>query len=132
MSKGSRKASLFLLSAAVQLDDIFLYSRRCSTIYDRLLCYDTVRLSDKEGSIKRYKEEVNMMQYHEARLERAKRAIEKVARRNGVTVEEVRREISLAILMAQPKADRWQEIPCAGSVPTPKELIAYCAEHSVR
>ena len=73
-----------------------------------------------------------MMQYHEARLERAKRAIEKVARRNGVTVEEVRREISLAILMAQPKADRWQEIPCAGSVPTPKELIAYCAEHSVR
>lgn len=69
-----------------------------------------------------------MMQYHEARLERAKRAIEEVARRNGVTVEEVRREISLAILMARSKADRWQEIPCAGAVPTPEELIAYCAE----
>lgn len=73
-----------------------------------------------------------MMQYHEARLERAKQAIEEVARRNGVTVEEVRREISLAILMARPKADSWREIPCAGAVPTPEELIAYCAEHSVR
>lgn len=69
-----------------------------------------------------------MMQYHEARLERAKRAIEEVARRNGVTVEEVRREIGLAILMARPKGDSWREIPCAGTVPTPEELIAYCAE----
>lgn len=69
-----------------------------------------------------------MMQYHEARLEGARRALEEVARRNGVTVEEVRREISLAIPMARPKADSWREIPCAGSVPTPEELIAYCAE----
>ena len=69
-----------------------------------------------------------MMQNREVRLERAKRAIEEIARRNGVTVEEVRREISLAILMARPKADSWREIPCAGAVPTPEELIAYCAE----
>lgn len=69
-----------------------------------------------------------MMQYHEARLEGARRALEEVARRNGMTVEEVRREISLAVLMARPKADSWRGIPCAGAVPTPEELIAYCAE----
>ena len=42
-------------------------------------------------------------------------------------VEEVRREISLAILTAQPKdASIVSAIPCAGLVPTPEELIAYC------
>ena len=69
-----------------------------------------------------------MTQNREARLEGARRALEEVARRNGVTVEEVRREISKAILLAQPRSDGWREIPCAGAAPTPEELIAYCAE----
>ena len=53
--------------------------------------------------------------------------MEVIAAREGISVEEVRREISLAILMAQPRnAGIVSEIPCAGAVPTPEELIAYC------
>ena len=56
----------------------------------------------------------------------AQRAMEVIAAREGISVEEVRREISLAILMAQPRdACIVSEIPCAGVVPTPEELIAY-------
>ena len=58
----------------------------------------------------------------------AQRAMEVIAAREGISVEEVRREISLAILMAQPRnAGIVSEIPCAGAIPTPEELIAYCA-----
>ena len=61
-------------------------------------------------------------------LAAARRAMEVIAVREGSSVEEVRREISLAILMAQPRdAGIVSEIPCAGAVPTPEELIAYCA-----
>ena len=61
-------------------------------------------------------------------LAAARRAMEVIATREGISVEEVRREISLAILMAQPRdAGIVSEIPCAGAVPTPEELIAYCA-----
>ena len=56
------------------------------------------------------------------------RFMEVIAAREGISVEEVRREISLAILMAQPRnAGIVSEIPCAGAVPTPEELIACCA-----
>jgi len=52
--------------------------------------------------------------------------MEVIAAREGISVEEVRREISLAILMAQPRdACIVSEIPCADAVPTPEELIAY-------
>lgn len=61
-------------------------------------------------------------------LAAARRAMEVIAAREGISVEEVRREISLAILMAPPRnAGIVSEIPCAGAVPTPKELIACCA-----
>lgn len=53
--------------------------------------------------------------------------MEVIVAREGISVEEVRREISLAILMAQPRdAGIVSEIPCAGAVLTPEELIAYC------
>ena len=56
------------------------------------------------------------------------RFMEVIAVREGISVEEVRREISLAILMAQPRdAGIVSESPCAGAVPTPEELIACCA-----
>ena len=56
------------------------------------------------------------------------RFMEVIAVREGISVEEVRREISLAILMAQPRdAGIVSEIPCAGAIPTPEELIACCA-----
>lgn len=67
------------------------------------------------------------MKANTRQLAAARRAIEAIAVREGVSVEEVRREISLAILMAQPKdASIVSAIPCAGAIPTPEELIAYC------
>lgn len=67
------------------------------------------------------------MKTNTTQLAAARRAIEAIAMREGISVEEVRREISLAILTAQPKdASIVSAIPCAGLVPTPEELIAYC------
>ena len=66
------------------------------------------------------------MKTNAKQLAAARRAMEVIAVREGISVEEVRREI--AILMAQPRdAGIVSEIPCAGAVPTPEELIAYCA-----
>ena len=68
------------------------------------------------------------MKTNAKQLAAARRAMEVIAVREGISVEEVRREISLAILMAQPRdAGIVSEIPCAGAVPTPEELIVYCA-----
>ena len=68
------------------------------------------------------------MKTNAKQLAAARRAMEFIAVREGIRVEEVRREISLAILMAQPRdASIVSEIPCAGAIPTPEELIAYCA-----
>ena len=68
------------------------------------------------------------MKTNATQLAAARRAMEVIAAREGISVEEVRREISLAILMAQPRdAGIVSVIPCAGAVPTPEELIAYCA-----
>ena len=67
------------------------------------------------------------MKTNATQLAAARRAIEAIAMREGISVEEVRREISLAILTAQPKdASIVSAIPCAGLVPTPEELITYC------
>ena len=68
------------------------------------------------------------MKTNAKQLAAARRAMEVIAAREGISAEEVRREISLAILMAQPRnAGIVSEIPCAGAVPTPEELIACCA-----
>ena len=56
------------------------------------------------------------------------RFMEVIAAREGISVEEVRRGISLAILMAQPRnAGIVSEIPCTGAIPTPAEMITCCA-----
>ena len=60
----------------------------------------------------------------------AEEALQTVAIRNGTTVEAVRKEIKLAMLAGLCNTDptvqaKWKEIPCAGEVPTPEELIAY-------
>ena len=62
----------------------------------------------------------------------AERALQEVARQNGMTLEEVKKEIRLAMLAGLCNTDpavqaRWKDIPCAGEVPTPEELIAYVA-----
>ena len=68
------------------------------------------------------------MKTNAKQLAAVRRAMEVIAAREGISVEEVRREISLAILMAQPRdAGIVPEIPCAGAVPTPEEMIASCA-----
>ena len=68
------------------------------------------------------------MKTNTKQLAAAQCAMETIAVREGISVEEVRREISRAILMAQPRdAGIISEIPCAGAIPTPEELIAYCA-----
>lgn len=68
------------------------------------------------------------MKTNAKQLAAARRAMEVIATREGISVEEVRREISLAILMAQPRnAGIVSEILCAGAVPTPEKLIACCA-----
>ena len=67
------------------------------------------------------------MKTNAKQLAAARRAMGVIAAREGISVEEVRREISLAILMAQPRnAGIVSEILCAGAVPMPEELIAYC------
>ncbi len=67
------------------------------------------------------------MKTNAEQLAAARRAMEVIAAHEGISVEEVRREISLAILMAQPRdAGIVSEIPCGGAIPTPEELIAYC------
>ncbi|MBQ8297767.1 MAG: hypothetical protein IJX77_08300 [Ruminococcus sp.] len=56
------------------------------------------------------------------------KAIEAIAARNGVTADEVRREIQLAIDLAMQDSDPetrklWESIPSKGDKPTPEELI---------
>lgn len=51
----------------------------------------------------------------------AERAIRTVAMRRGIPVEEVRREISLAILQSQPK-----DATETRAISSPEELVAYC------
>lgn len=63
----------------------------------------------------------------------AEQALQTVAIRDGTTVEEVRKEIKLAMLAGLCNTDpavqtKWKEIPCAGEVPTPEELITYIVQ----
>lgn len=63
----------------------------------------------------------------------AEEAIQEVSLRHNTTVEEVRKEIKLAMLVGLCNTDpavqaKWKEIPCAGEVPTPEELITYIVE----
>lgn len=63
----------------------------------------------------------------------AEAALRKVARKNHTTLEEVRKEIRLAMIAAMcdpdPSIQRvWHEIPCAGAALTPEDLIAYIAK----
>jgi len=60
------------------------------------------------------------------------RLLKKVAKKNGVSVEEVRRDISLAESMARENPDPkikafWDSIPSAGDSATPEEVVAHIA-----
>lgn len=58
----------------------------------------------------------------------AERALELVAQNNGVTVEEVRKEIAAAISLASAQA---ADGGLSGTPPSPENLIAYAAEETV-
>ena len=62
----------------------------------------------------------------------AKAALREVARKNHTTVEEVRKEIRLAMIVAMCNPDpaiqkRWNAIPHAGDTLTPEDFITYVA-----
>ena len=69
-------------------------------------------------------------------LDKARRAIELTARREGITAEQVRQEIQEAIDRAfdNPPNDlaayKIRQIPCKGERPTPEEFIVYVAEQA--
>lgn len=65
----------------------------------------------------------------------AEEAIKKIAMQEGVTVEEVRKEMKEAMLIGLCSQDsavveKWKQVPCKGDVPTPEELIAYIAQNA--
>lgn len=56
--------------------------------------------------------------------------LERIARQEGLTTEEVRKDIGLAISYAlksdDPKVQNfWKAIPCKGAAPTIEEIIDY-------
>ena len=62
----------------------------------------------------------------------AKKALEQIAKREGVSVEIIRREIEIAMADAWRNPDShvqalWAAIPHAGEHPTPEECITYLA-----
>lgn len=66
--------------------------------------------------------------------ERASKALKEVARREGVPLEEVLREVSLCIAEGMNRCReeknvaalrQWDAIPKAGEIPTPVELVSY-------
>lgn len=64
----------------------------------------------------------------------AEKAIQEIAMRERITVEEVRKEMKKAMLIGLCSQDpsvqeKWKRIPCKGEVPTPEELIAYMVEN---
>ena len=61
-----------------------------------------------------------------------KRSLKKIAKKYGVSEEEVRRDISLATSAARENPDPqiqkfWDSIPSKGEKPTPEEVIAHIA-----
>ena len=60
------------------------------------------------------------------------RSFEKIAKSEGITTDEVRNEIAVAISYAlksdDPKVQNfWRNIPCEGATPTVDEVINYIA-----
>ena len=63
----------------------------------------------------------------------AKKAILHIAEREGISIEDVSKEIELAIAEAINNSDeaaleRWSRIPCTGERPTAVEFIAYMSK----
>ena len=64
---------------------------------------------------------------------KAEKALKKIAKRDGISVREVKREIEIAVAAARENPDPksqafWNAIPCRGEQPTPEEVITYIAD----
>ena len=64
--------------------------------------------------------------------QKAEKALQIIAAREGISVAEVRREIELVLREIEknpdPKAQAiWNTIPCKGAKPTPEEVVAHIA-----
>jgi hypothetical protein len=67
------------------------------------------------------------------KIESAHRALEQIAEKNNTTVEEVRKQIKIAMINGLVSDDPrqkayWHSIPREGDIPTPEEFIAYTAD----
>lgn len=63
-----------------------------------------------------------------------KQALKKVAEQEGISVEEVRREIQKAINIAMQNPDPdiqrfWRSIPSKGAKPTPEETVLFLCKY---
>lgn len=61
------------------------------------------------------------------------KSLQIIAQKEGITTEEVRKEIALAISYALKSNDKdmqyfWKDIPCEGPTPTIEEIIDFLAE----
>lgn len=61
------------------------------------------------------------------------KAFEKIAQKEGISVDEVRQEIQIAIDDAMKSDDHavqafWKKIKCSGDKPTPEEVVLHLAE----
>ena len=59
-------------------------------------------------------------------------SLEAIAKKSGISVEEVRQEIEIALAAARENSDPniqafWKLVPCKGEVPTSEEVIVYIA-----
>lgn len=67
------------------------------------------------------------------KFKKANRAVKEIAEKENISVDEVRREMQLAIAEGLQSADpavreMWKTIPCKGETPEPEEVIAWVAE----
>ena len=65
-------------------------------------------------------------------LKKARSAVKTVAKNEGLTAAEVRKEMKAAMAEGMQSADpavreMWRNIPCKGETPEPEELIAWLA-----
>lgn len=65
----------------------------------------------------------------------AENALRKIAKREGKSVAEVRKEIQKAMLIGMCSQDPnvqayWRRVPHEGEVPTPEEVIAFIADEA--
>ena len=69
------------------------------------------------------------------KLKSAEKALRAIAAQNGISVEEVKEEISIAIKMGMASSDPavqrvWYSIPRKDVVPTPEEVILWASSQA--